>query len=328
MSKVLITTSPFGEYDKFPIEMLEKCEVDYVLNPFKRRVTEEELGELIQDIDILIAGTEKISEAVLSRAKNLRLISRVGIGLDGIDLTIARRKGIKVTYTPDAPAPAVAELTLGMMLALLRRTQEANVGMHAGEWDRLFGRRICDVTIGIIGFGRIGQLVAKYLISLGARNILLNDVKPEASLPLADNMNYVSKEEIMATCDIVSVHVPLTNVTHHMIGTRQLAEMKDDAILINTARGGIVDETALLETLSSGKLSGVGLDVFESEPYSGPFRSINRCLLTCHMGSMSVDCRTKMEIEATSEAVRFLRGEPLLNPIPDHEYDAHLGISS
>ena len=321
MSKVLITTSPFGEYDKFPIEMLEKCEVDYVLNPFKRRVTEEELGELIQDVDILIAGTEKISEAVLSRAKNLRLISRVGIGLDNVDLLAAREKGIAVSYTPDAPAPAVAELTIGAMISLLRFLHVANSQIHSGTWIRHFGRRFCDITIGIIGAGRIGSRVIELLQPFKPKQLLFYDRNPEVTFPSECSIRPASIDQILKLSDLVTLHLPLTVETKNLIDARELRIMKSDAMLINTSRGGIVNELGLYRAMQDGFLAGAAIDVFDQEPYDGPLRDIERCLLTAHMGSMSIDCRSRMEIEATKEVVAHLSGRAVACPVPNEEYE-------
>jgi len=156
LAKVLITTVPFGDKNRLPLELLEKAGIEYLLNPHKTKLTEDQLADLVGDFDVIIAGTEPITDKVLSRASNLKLISRVGIGLDSVNLNAAMKKGIKVSYTPDAPAPAVAELTLGLMLSLLRAVHVSNFQMHQGKWQRIFGRRLTDVTIGIIGMGRIG----------------------------------------------------------------------------------------------------------------------------------------------------------------------------
>jgi D-3-phosphoglycerate dehydrogenase len=163
MPKALITTVPFGEKNRLPLEQLEAAGIEYLINPIGRKLKEDELAEMVSDFDVLIAGTELITDKVMNSASRLKLISRVGIGLDGVDLLAAERRGIKVSYTPDAPAPAVAELTIGLMLSLLRSVHVANAQIHRGEWHRHFGRRISEVTIGIIGTGRIGGRVLRRL---------------------------------------------------------------------------------------------------------------------------------------------------------------------
>jgi D-3-phosphoglycerate dehydrogenase len=270
---------------------------------------------------VLIAGTEQITEKVMSRAKNLRLISRVGIGLDSVDLLAAEKRGIHVSYTPDAPAPAVAELTIGAMLTLLRHIHVANAQMHRGEWHRYFGRRISEITIGIIGAGRIGGRVIQHLSALGAARILVNDLCFKFDASKMQGLEWVDKERIYRDADLISLHLPLTSQTKNMICYEQLKSMKSDAILINTSRGGIVNEHDLSRVLVDGHLSSAAVDVFEQEPYFGELRHVERCLLTSHMGSMSIDCRTRMEIEATEEAVRFLKGQSLNGLVPAEDYD-------
>jgi len=321
MAKALITTVPFGDKNRLPLEMLENAGIGYLINPHNKRLTEDQLADLVGDFDVIIAGTEKISDAVMARGANLKLISRVGVGLDGVDLPAARRRGIRVSYTPEAPAPAVAELTLGLMLTLLRSVHVANAQMHQGKWQRIFGRRLAETTVGIIGVGRIGTRVLRRTKAFGTPRILVNDTVPNHELGREFKLEWVTKEQIYKEADIISLHLPLTRLTKNMIRREQLLSMKPDAMIINAARGGIINEHDLYEVMLSGHLSGAAIDVFEHEPYTGKLAEVDRCLLTAHMGSMSVDCRSRMEIEATDEAVRFLTGKALTSEVPEVEYD-------
>jgi len=321
MSKVLVTTVPFGDKNSQPLDQLQAAGIEYLINPIGRKLKEDELAEMISDFDVLIAGTEPITEKVMNRAPRLKLISRVGIGLDSVDLLAAERRGIKVSYTPDAPAPAVAELTIGLMLSLLRSVHVANAQMHRGEWHRYFGRRMSEVTIGIIGAGRIGGRVLRHLAAFGSPRVLVNDLAPDHGVAPGPRLEWVDKEVIYREADMISLHVPLTVHTKNMIRSEQIATMKSDALLINTSRGGIINESDLAEALRTGVIGGAAIDVFDHEPYNGELATLDRCLLTSHMGSMSVDCRTRMEIEATEEAVRFLTGQPLSGLVPPEEYD-------
>lgn len=321
MPKALITTVPFGDKNRLPLELLENAGIDYVINPLNKKLTEDQLADMVTNFDVLIAGTEIISDKVMARASNLKLISRVGVGLDGVDLMAAKKRGIRVAYTPDAPAPAVAELTLGMMLTLLRSAHVSNAQMHGGQWQRIFGRRLAEITVGIIGVGRIGARVLRRTKAFGTPRILVNDTMPDYELNREFKLDWVTKEQIYKEADLISLHLPLTHLTKNMIRREQLLTMKPDAIIINTARGGIINESDLYDVMKAGHLSGAAIDVFEHEPYAGPLAQIERCLLTAHMGSMSVDCRTRMEIEATEEAVRFLAGKPLASEVPQAEYD-------
>jgi D-3-phosphoglycerate dehydrogenase len=324
MSKALITTVPFGDKNRLPLELLENSEIQYLINPLNKKLTEDELAELVGDFDVIIAGTEPITDKVMARGTNLKLISRVGIGLDGVDLIAAKKRGIKVSYTPDAPAPAVAELTLGIILTLLRSIHVSNAQMHQGTWKRIFGRRLSEVTIGIIGVGRIGSRVIGRMRGFGTPRLLLNDIMPNQDLNqrLSEfKLEWVTKEQIYKEADVICLHLPLTHLTKNMIRRDQLLSMKPDAMIINPSRGGIVNEQDLYDVMTAGHLSGAAIDVFENEPYTGKLSEIERCLLTAHMGSMSIDCRTRMEIEATEEAVRFLTGKPLESEVPPSEYD-------
>ena len=167
MAKALITTVPFGDKNRLPLELLENADVEYLINPYNKKLTEAQLSELVTDVDVIIAGTEPITDKVMSHGRKLKLISRVGIGLDSVDLAAAQRRGINVSYTPEAPAPAVAELTVGMMITLLRSLHVSNSQMHQGKWQRIFGRRLAEVTVGIIGVGRIGTRVLRRMRGFG-----------------------------------------------------------------------------------------------------------------------------------------------------------------
>lgn len=318
--KAFVSTVPFAKFNQLPLELFDAAGIEYSINPLGRRLTEAELAEMIQGADILIAGTEHITDKVMASAPRLRLIARVGIGLDGIDLAAARARSIAVTYTPDAPAPAVAELTIGLMISLLRGVHTSNLEMHQRKWSRVQGRRIAEVTVGIIGAGRIGGRVIRRLSAFGTPRILVNDLRPDPVIAPNLKLEWVDKETIYRTADLISLHVPLTASTRNMIGAEQLEMMGPTSLLVNTARGGIVDESALTNALAMGQLGGAALDVFDDEPYSGMLCDEPRVLLTCHMGSMSEDCRSRMEIEAAEEAVRFAQGLELLRPVPDGEY--------
>ena len=321
MSKVLITTVPFGDKNILPLDILENAEIEYLINPLNKKLTENVLAEMVTDFDVIIAGTERITKKVIDAATNLKMISRVGIGLDNVDLLEAKKQGITVSYTPDAPAPAVAELTIGLMLSLLRSVHVVNTQMHRGEWHRHLGRRIPEVTIGIIGAGRIGGRVLRLLAGFGRPRILVNDTNPNLEVAPELKLEWVSKDEIYRHADLISLHVPMTVQTKNMIQREQLMMMKPDAMIINTSRGGIINEYDLAEVLSIGHLNGAAIDVFDQEPYTGKLAQIDRCLLTSHMGSMSIDCRTRMEIESTEETVRFLTGKSLRGLVPPEEYE-------
>jgi D-3-phosphoglycerate dehydrogenase len=320
-ARVLITTVPFAQHSSEALDRLRAARVVYTINPLNRRLKEHELAGLAADYDVLIAGTEPITARVMDAAPRLRLISRVGIGLDSVDLHAARQRGIRVSYTPDAPAPAVAELTIGLMLALLRHVPAADRSVRAGQWHRLMGRRLDGLTVGVVGVGRVGRRVIGMLrAAFPATRIVAHDIAPDESFGRLHGVRWVDPGVVFAEADIVTLHVPLTPATIGLVGARALGLMKPTAFLINTARGPIVNEPDLACALHEGRLLGAALDVFCQEPYTGPLAVLDNVILTCHMGSMSEDCRARMELEATDEAIRFARGEPLERSVPESEY--------
>jgi D-3-phosphoglycerate dehydrogenase len=321
MAKVLITTVPFANVDRRPLDLLEKAGIDYLINPLNKKLTPSELKLLVNDFDVIIAGTEIINKEVLDQARNLKFISRVGVGLDALDLHTIQARNIKLSYTALAPAPAVAELTMGLILSLMRNVHLSNKYMHEGKWDRYFGRRIEESVIGLVGVGRIGTLVLKHLSGFNPKKILLNDIYKKSEIFPELNIEWVSLDEILEQADVVSLHLPLSSTTKNLINRNNIIKMKSDAMIINTSRGGIINEMDLYEALKSNQLSGAAVDVFEEEPYNGLLNTLDNVILTAHMGSMSIDCRTRMEIEATEEAIRFIQNKKLLGEVPASEYE-------
>ena len=321
--KALITTVPFGELSDIPLKLLKESGINYEINPLKRRLTELELIALIADFDILIAGTEPITKNVINAAPKLKLISRAGIGLDNVDLLAAEEAGILVSYTPDAPAPAVADLTIGLIYSLLRSIQIANLDLHSKLWLRRVGTRIQDATIGIIGMGRIGSKVVSHLENLGVKKILVNDLifNKYELFKGSSQVIFADPEQIFLESNVISLHLPLTPLTVNYLNTDQFNLMKNCPLIINTSRGGVINESALIESFSLKKISGAAIDVYEDEPYDGRLTDIREFILTSHMGSMTNDCRVQMEIEATQEACRYVKDHALLSLVPVDEYN-------
>ena len=263
MCKVLITTVPFGNIDRYPLDLLEKEKISYIINPLGKKLTENELINLVGECEVIVAGTEAITEKVMAEAKNLRMISRVGIGLDSVDLLAAEKRKIAVSYTPDAPAPAVADLTMGLMYSLLRKIHEANIQLHKGYWKKFIGTRLTDCSIGIIGAGRIGTQVINNLKALGCKQILYHDTKIHLKEENNNQVVFAEKEEIYAMSDIISLHVPLNLETKNMITLNEMKLMKKNVSLINTSRGGIINERDLHIALKDKLIAGAAVDVFE-----------------------------------------------------------------
>jgi len=231
----------------------------------KTGMDEEELIKTIPDFHgAVVRGATKVTKNVIEAASNLELIVRAGIGLDNIDIAAAKAKGIQVANTPAATSISVAEHTFGLMLAAVRNHGKANLSMKEHKWEKkiLSGTELYGKTLGIIGVGRIGQEVARRALAFGMKVIAYDIIEAKIEL----DVKQVSLEELLAQADIITLHLPLTENTKHMISEAEFERMKDGVIIINTSRGGTVDEKALLQALQSGKIRAVALDVYEKEP--------------------------------------------------------------
>jgi D-3-phosphoglycerate dehydrogenase len=305
--QVLITTSTFNLDNFAQLELLNKAQIEVKLNPFATRLTEDQAIELLGANTIgLIAGLEPLTGRVLNSAKSLKVIARVGTGLDSVDLVAAKKLGITVLNTPDAPTQAVAELTLGHILGLLRNIPQADRQIRNGVWKGLMGSLLQTKTVGIIGFGRIGKRVAALLSAFGAK-IIISDEQTTST----DYLN-VGLDELCAKSDVITLHLPYNDSTHHIINEKQLNMMKNGSYVVNISRGGLVDEDALLAALKSGQIAGAALDCFEHEPYEGELRNFENVQITAHMGSYARETRDLMEREASQLLVNALMEIKLL----------------
>ena len=302
MPKIFISTSSFAEHDALPFTLLNDAGMDVQVNPYGRKLTPDECLSLYKDIDGLIAGTEALTAEVLKSSKKLKVISRCGVGMDNIDLEIARQQGIHVFNTPDIPTMAVAELTVGLMLALLRHVPHGDRDIRGGKWQKRMGNLLLEKKVGIIGLGRIGQKVAELVLGLGAQVVYCD--------PAVNRTDYtpMSLDELLSQADIVSLHLSGGAKDAPLLGDRELQSMKQGSWLINCARGGVVDEEALCRVLQEGWLSGAAVDVFEQEPYAGPLAKLDNVILTPHIGSYAVESRVDMEVQAVKNLIKGLKG--------------------
>lgn len=295
MEKILITTSSFGKNDKTIFDLLTDNGFTYKLNPYGRKLTQDEAFALIikyQPIG-MIAGVEPLSKTVLEKTEKLKVISRCGIGMDNVDLEAAKAMGIVVINTPDAPTIPVAELTIGMILSLLRKIHRSDFSIRNNEWARPMGNLLYEKTVGIVGCGRIGSYVAKLLEPFGCRIIGFDPIAVNS-----DNIEFVIIEEVLKKSDIITIHMPYSDKNRHFVNAEFLKQMKKGALIINAARGGLIDERALLDVLESDHLAGAALDCFEDEPYTGPLKKIDNVLMTGHIGSYALEGRIMMERQA------------------------------
>lgn len=303
MNTLVISTSSFDIDNNPPLQQLLRQGFQIVTNPHKRKLTEDEIIELLKDGAVgLIAGIEPLTARVLQAAPKLKVISRCGAGLDSVDLAAAQQHGIAVLNTPEAPAQAVAELTMGFILSLLRQIGPIDQAVRNGEWPRTQGRLLAAQTVGIVGLGHIGRRVARLCRAFEA-TVVAHD--PFAT-QTPDGVTLMPFEQLLASADIVTLHLPYSAATHHLLGAEAFAAMKPEAIVINAARGGLVDEDALGNALKSGKISAAALDVFEQEPYRGPLLALNNVTVTSHVGSLARESRQRMEIEAAENLLQGL----------------------
>ena len=305
--QVLISTSSFNLDNFAQLSDLKNAGVEVKLNPFAARLTEDQVIELLGTDTIgLIAGLEPLTKNVLQAAKSLKVIARVGTGLDSVDLAAAKQLGIIVLNTPDAPTKAVAEFTLAHILGLLRNVSQADRQIRSGVWKGLMGSLLETKTVGIVGFGRIGKRVATLLSAFGA-SVIISDAQVSKSV-----YPNVELDELCIKSDILSLHLPYNEATHHIINEKNLNLMKKGSYIVNISRGGLVDETALLAALKSGHLAGAALDCFEQEPYEGELRNLETVQITAHMGSYARETRDLMEQEASRLLVDALHEKNLL----------------
>jgi D-3-phosphoglycerate dehydrogenase len=308
VSKVLITTSSFSLGNFAQAKSLHDAGISIEVNPHGRRLSEDEVAELVAtDVIAILAGLEPLTDRVLSNAKSLRVIARCGTGLDSVDLQAASRLGIDVFNTPDAPTQAVAELTIAHMLNSLRHISTTDSNMRSGKWTPTMGSLLATKTVGLIGVGRIGSAVAKLAQAFGARVIGFDPV-----VSSHNSVELLSLDEVLNQADIVSLHVPINDQTHHILNANTISRMKPGSIVVNVSRGGLIDESALHDALKSQHLSGAALDCFEDEPYSGPLLQIPGVHVTAHMGSYARETRDLMEVEASTNLVSGLRKRGLI----------------
>jgi D-3-phosphoglycerate dehydrogenase len=316
---IQVTTHPFGICGDEPRLVLEKPGWEIRYNPFDRCLRRNEVARVVGNAHGVIAGTELYSREVIRCAPNLRVISRVGVGLDNIDYATCHERSIIVTYTPKAPANAVAELAVAQILNLLRRTHESDKSVREGAWNRFLGHLISEVRIGILGVGRIGKRVIE-LLQPFKPDIYGCDLSRDTEFGKKYNVTWVNMVDLFSACHLVSIHVPLNQSNYHLVGHEELQLMQRGGYIVNLARGGVVDETSLVEALRSKHLSGAAVDVFEEEPYEGSLIHLNNVILTAHMGASAKKSRFGMELEAAKDCVRVLSGEDPGNRVTQENF--------
>jgi D-3-phosphoglycerate dehydrogenase len=299
--RVAIGPSSFSEQDTSPLDILEGVGIEVIPNPFSRKLSEEEIINLLTDVDGLIAGLEPLNRHVLTSATRLRAIARVGINTSNVDLEAAAELNIRVSNTPDSPTEAVAEMTLAALLALCRELFTVNTSMHMGHWIKKIGLGLAGTKVLLIGHGRIGRRVGELLKAFNA-DILVYDpfLSDSGSVSIGRR---VSLEEGLAVADVVSLHA---GGTETILGEPELEIVQSGVILLNSARGELIDEPALLTAIDSGKVAKAWLDVYWQEPYEGELKNYPQVIMTTHMSTYTKQCRRAMEVEAVNNLITDL----------------------
>jgi glyoxylate reductase len=292
----------------------QACEVQ--LDRHDRRLSPAALQQAVADKEGMIClVTDRIDTQVLEAGPALKVVANVAVGYDNIDVQAATRRGIVVTNTPGVVTEATADLTWGLLLSVARRIPEGDRYVRAGQWQEwkllfLLGQDVYQRTLGIVGMGRIGQAVARRARGFGMRVLYHNRRRLEAAVEAELGAVWVDLPTLLQQADFVSLHVPLVAETTHLIDAAALRMMRPSAYLINTARGPVVDETALVQALQEGWIAGAGLDVFEHEPQVPPaLLALDNVVLVPHVGSASVATRTRMAVMAAENLLAALRGE-------------------
>jgi D-3-phosphoglycerate dehydrogenase len=299
------------------IEMLEAVASLTVLQSY---TPEAGIIEAAREADAILARAAVISEAVIQAAPKLKIVSRHGVGVDNVDVAACTRQGVLVSITGDANSEAVSEYAFGLLLAVARKVAQANAHIRAGQWNRdlFIGLELYGKVLGIIGLGRIGSRLGRHAAGFDME-ALAYDPYVDANAAQAAGIALVDLETLLRRADFISLHMPLTDETRHLIGPAELALMKSSAILVNTARGGLIDEAALYETLLNKRIAGAALDVFETEPLSQGNRlaTLDNLLCSPHVAGQTEESLLRMSVDAAENILRVFRGETplgIVNP--------------
>ncbi len=304
--RVYIALSSFARQDPGPLDTLKRSGFFFDINTTGRRLTNEEVMAQAKGFDGIIAGLEPYDARVLEALPDLKCISRCGAGVDNVDLKKAKEKNIVVLNTPDVVVQPVAELTMAMILDLLRRVTAQTLLMRAKKWERHTGNLLFGKKVGVIGLGRIGRRVAQLLRAWDVE-VWGVDVRPDNTWALQQGVRIMPLEQVLPQADIVTLHMSVSDEHPFCLGKNEIASMKKGAFLVNVSRGSLIKESSLIEALRSGHLAGAGLDVFEQEPYAGPLCDLPNVILTPHVATLTHESRLQMEIEAARNIIDFLR---------------------
>lgn len=314
--RVLVTPTSYAKHDPRLKSELAAAVGEVIYNPTTRPLTSAELRDLLPGCHGFIAGLDTIDRAALAAADGLQVIARYGVGVEKVDLEAAREKGVRVTNTPGANSTSVAELTLGLLIALARQLPTAAQATRVGEWPRLAGMTLEGKIVGLLGFGSIGKQVARRLRAFDC-TVVAFDPLADTVFAREHGVELLPQAEVVRRADFLSLHLPVLPDTRGLINTALLAQMKPGSFLINTARGELIDEAALLDALTSGHLSGAALDCFSAEPpgAANPLLALPQVIATPHMGAHTDGATSAMGWMALRDCLAVLRGEAPAYPV-------------
>lgn len=304
--KVIVTARSFGKADDKAAALLAEHDCNIVRIAAGDAAFDQQIREEIKDADAVIAGLDEYPEELMASASRLKVISRYGVGYDKVDVEAASKKGVLVTITPGANGDSVADLAVTLMLDAARNVSAMDMAMKERAQIRPQGVEMWRKTLGVIGTGRIGKGVARRCRGFDM-DVLCYDIYEDEDFKKECHARYVDLDTLLQESDFITVHSPLTQETKGMIGVREFALMKKDAVIVNTARGGIIDEQALYEALKSGSIRGAGLDATVDEPpYGSPLMTLQNCILTPHAGAATKEASSKMSLLAAQNVVDVL----------------------
>jgi D-3-phosphoglycerate dehydrogenase len=312
MPKVLITPRSFAQYSDGPFKKLESAGISIVNNPAGNIMTKGQMIEHIKGMDGIILGVDPMDADVLAAASDLKVVSKYGVGTDNIDLGYCAENGIEVTITKNANSEAVADYAFALMLSVARKVVEIDKGCRNGDWGKKVAVDVYGKKIGIIGLGAIGRGVAARAKGF-CMELYGYDAFPDDDYMKANGITAASPDEMLKECDFISLHLPLTADTKHMINAKNLATAKKNLIIINTARGGIINEDDLYEALKNGAIMGAGVDVFESEPAKNSrLLELDNTVVGSHCGASTIGAVDTMSMMAAENVINVFRKKGMI----------------
>ncbi|GGG01669.1 phosphoglycerate dehydrogenase [Paenibacillus abyssi] len=304
--KVLITPRSFGKGSPAPLEMLKNKGYEIVINPYGRIMTKEEMVSLIQDVDGVIVGVDPLDKEVLQHARKLKVISKYGVGIDNVDTDYAKQMSIPVTVTAGANKEAVADYAFALMLGTARKLAQIDKECKNVNWNKMTTIDMWGKTLGLIGLGNIGKGVAKRAGGFNM-NVLAYDLFQDKAYAEANGIHYVPLETLLKESDFISMHLPLNEQTRHIIGSQQFKIMKPTAVIVNTARGGLIDEEALFCALKENQIWGAGIDVFEQEPpHNKELLGLDNIIIGSHCAASTYGAIDEMGMMASANIIEHM----------------------